>query len=290
MNKAPAGSRRDPEPTYTEGWVHIPSLRKKLKWLYASHPFVNTQTDLAHELHVGGGTLSTWLNGLRPRTDDGSVAVVNPDSIPTKNFRDFVAIWGIPAEVLQIEDVDEFRNAVDTFDAGRGPWEKLVRALPDDDSIEILANVTRAVFNPDDEAEGEAAMVRFRAGDEIMVRVANPGLRHAVMLLEDRHGWSCMRPTSRWKDTEADSVVVFPRQSADGVPRFAPLDTTGGVHRVLVIFTADPLPAAILDILLTRPIDLRSLNHAAGAFHNRLAAGKCRMLSRRFLVTVGEAK
>jgi hypothetical protein len=81
--------------------------------------------------------------------------------------------------------------------------------------------------------------------------------------------------------------MVFPRQIADGAPRFARLDMVGGVHRVLAILTEDPLPTSILDILMAQPMDIGSLNQTVSLFQSRLAAGpdKCRVLSRRFLVS-----
>jgi hypothetical protein len=266
--------------------MHLPRLREKLEWLYGYHPFVNTQYQLASELKVSPATLSTWLNGTR-YTDPRTVATVNPDSIPIKHYRSFLDIWGLPGSLLEIEDLTEFKNALATFEAGRGPWEKLIRALPDDESIEIVANAQRGIVDPEDEED--PGIVQLHAGDEILLRVPNPNRRHAVMLLQDRIGWSSLRPNPRWVETLADGDIVFPRQGAEGAPRFARLDMVGGVHRVLVIFTDDPLPAGVLDILMGRPLEVGSLNHAVSAIQNRLAAGpnKCRILCRRFVVSPG---
>jgi hypothetical protein len=286
MNGNDASGKRLLEPAYTPGYVHISHLRKKLKWLYGYHPFVNAQYKLAQALHVAPATLSTWLNGMQ-YDDPRTVAPVNPDSIPVKHFRSFVDIWGLPQAVLEIEDLTEFKNVLATFEAGRSAWEKLVRAVPDDDRIEIIANINRGIIDPDDEED--PGILQFGAGGEILIRAANPGLRHGLMLLQDRFGWSCLRPNARWKETEIGDSLIFPRQIANEPPRFARLDTVGGVHRVLAIFVAEPPAAGVLDILLTRPIDAGSLNHTAAVFQNMLAAGPdhCRMLSRRFLVATG---
>src|SRR5690349_377009 len=227
MTKKEPGSRRELEPVHTKGYVHLPHLREKLEWLYGYHPFVNTQYQLANELKVSPATLSTWLNGTR-YTDPRTVATVNPDSIPIKHYRSFLDIWGLPGPILEIEDLAEFKNALATFEAGRGPWEKLVRAVPDDESIEIVTNVQRGLIDPED--EDDPGIVQLRAGDEILLRAAHPGARHAVMLLQDRVGWSSLRPNPRWRETEIDGEIVFPRQGRDEAPRFARLDMVGGIH------------------------------------------------------------
>lgn len=284
MKPKESGGRRELDPVHTKNHIHLPHLREKLEWLYGSHPFVNTQYQLASELHVSPATLSTWLNGTR-YTDSRTVATVNPDSIPIKHYRSFLDIWGLPAHVLELDDIVEFKRALGASEASRGPWEKLTRAFPDNGGIEIISNVQRGVVDPEDVED--PGIVQFLAGDEILLRVPNPSRRHAVLLLQDRIGWSSLRPNPRWRDTQIEGDMVFPRQIADGAPRFARLDMVGGVHRVLAILTEDPLPTSILDILMAQPMDIGSLNQTVSLFQSRLAAGpdKCRVLSRRFLVS-----
>jgi hypothetical protein len=276
------GSGKASEPRFTAKYVHIPHLREKLDRLYGHHPTVKTQYELARELDIAPSTLSTWLSGVRYGPN---VAPVNPDSIPAKHFRRFKEVWGLPENVLRAEDLDEFCKALDTLEANRSPWDKLVRTLGDDSAVEIIANPTRGLRNPD--AREEGGLLQFSVGDEIMLRIRNPGLAHGVMLLQDRAGWTSLFPSARAPTTEIADVMTFPRQSAAASPRFAEVESPTGVHRVLAIFTADPLPASVLDILLQEPIDAVSLNHTAAIFQHRIAAGpeKCRLLSRRFVVS-----
>jgi hypothetical protein len=278
------GAKRLLEPVYMPGYVHIPQLRKKLRWLYAHHPFVTAQYKLAGALGVAPATLSTWLNGTQYE-DPHTVAPVNPDSIPIKHFRAFVDLWGVPAAVLEIEDFAEFKKALATLESGRGAWEKMVGPFADGADIEIICGASRGVVDPDDEED--SSILQFRANDEILIRAANPGLSHGVMLLQDRFGWSCLRPNRRWQETEVGKFLIFPRQISDGVPRFARLDAVGGLHRVLVLFLAEPLSSGVLDVLLTRPIDFGSLNHIAPVFQSLCNSGSdhCRVFSRRFLVS-----
>jgi len=275
------GSGKASEPRFTARYVHIPHLREKLDRLYGHHPTVKTQYELARELDIAPSTLSTWLSGVRYGP---TVAPVNPESIPAKHFRRFKDVWGLPENVLRAEDLREFCKALDTFDTDRSPWDRLVRALPDDSAIEIVANPTRGLRNPD--AGEEGGLPHFIVGDEIMLRIRNPGLAHGVMLLQDRSGWASLFPTTRAPTTEIADAMAFPRQPAAGPPRFAEIESPTGVHRVLAIFTADALPGNVLDILLKEPIDTVSLNHTATVFQHRIAAGpeKCRILSRRFVV------
>jgi hypothetical protein len=51
------------------------------------------------------------------------------------------------------------------------------------------------------------------------------------------------------------------------------------------LFSDEPLPGGILEILMGRPIDSGRLNYTAGVIQSRLAAGpdKCQLMSRRFL-------
>lgn len=287
MDKGPG--KKQIEPTFTKGYTHIPRLREKLNWLYGHHPFIKTQEKLAKELHVSPATLSTWLNGTR-YTDTKTVATSNPDSIPTKHYRGFLDLWGLPAAVLEIDDIGEFRNALGTFEAGRSPWEKLIRALPDDETIEIIANAERGIIDPDE--EDEKGIVHLRANDEIMLRIVNPGLRYGVLLSQDRNGWSTLLPNSRQTNASVDSALIFPRQNERSQTRYAALDGILGVHRIVAIFTSEPLPSGVMDILLGRPMDLGGLNHTVSVFQSRLAAGPkdCRMFSRRFLVSGGSKR
>jgi hypothetical protein len=278
------GQKRNLAPKFTKGYSHIPQLREKLRWLYGYHPIVKTQYQLAKELNISPGTLSTWLTGVSYK-DAVSVAPQNPDCIPTKHHRAFMDVWGLPAAVLEMEDLTEFKNALATFESGRGPWEKLVRGFPDDSTLEIVVNGEKGLIDPDDKAD--EGVLQLVAGDEIMLRVPNPDLRYAALLMQDRFGWASLRPNPRWTTTEADAVLVFPRQHDGAAPRFAELDSVAGMHRVLAIFTDEPLPPPVLDILLAQPIDLNGLNHMANALQARLAGGpsRLRVISRRFLVS-----
>lgn len=283
MKNNNAHGKRLLEPTYTPGYVHIPHLRKKLRWLYAHHPFVNAQYKLARALGVAPATLSTWLNGTQ-YDDAHTVAPVNPDSIPIKHFPAFMDLWGVPRAVLELEELADFKNALDTVESGRGAWEKMLISVPDSESIEIISNANRGIIDPDDEADPNVP--QFLANDEILIRAANPGLFHGILLLQDRFGWSCLRPSRHAKETAVSEVLIFPRQNAEGPARFARFDAVGGVHRVIAIFLSDPPSESVLDILLMQPIDPGSLNHIAALFQNLRSAGadRCQLMGRRFLV------
>jgi transcriptional regulator with XRE-family HTH domain len=276
--------RRELDPTYTRGYVHIAHLRDKLPWLYSLHPSVESQKNLARALRVSQAQLSNWLNGTR-YSDSRTIASVNPDSIPIKHYRSFLDIWGLPAEILEMEDLVEFRSTIEHFEGGRSAWEKLVRAVLDDDSIEIIPeNATRGLIDPDEEEE--AGIPHYCVGDRVMLRVANLGYRHGVMLEQDRSVWVSLQPNSRRRDTILTGPMIFPRQRPEGPPRFARLEGAG-LHRVLVILTDEALPASVLELFISPPIDTGSLNYAATVLQNRLAAGpdKCRLLSQRFLAS-----
>src|SRR5215471_2543854 len=103
--------RRELDPTFTRGYVHIPHLRDKLPWLYSLHPTVNAQYKLAAALRVSTAQLSTWLNGVKV-SDPKSFGAVNPDSMPIKHFQSFLDVWGIPPEYLEMTDIAAFEKAV----------------------------------------------------------------------------------------------------------------------------------------------------------------------------------
>ena len=285
-NEAEPG-KRELDPAYTRGYVHIPHLRDKLPWLFSLHPSVDSQKKLARALRISPAQLSTWLNGTR-YSDARTIAPLNPDSIPVKHFRSFIDIWGLPAEILEIEDLAEFRSAIEHFEGGRGAWEKLVRAV-EDDGVEIIReNATRALVDPDEEEE--SGLPQFREGERIMVRVAKPGCRHGVLMEQDRGGWICLRPNSRAPETELAGGLIFPRQRPEGPPRFARIEGAG-MHRLLAILTDEVLPRRLLDLLMRQPIEVGVLNYAATILQDRLAANgsKCRLMSRRFLVSSAAA-
>src|SRR5262249_20073952 len=106
--------KRKLDPRFTRGYVHIPHLRDKLPWLYSVHPTVDSQRKLARALRVAPAQLSTWLNGVR-YSDARSIAAVNPDSIPIKHFQSFIDIWGLPTEILEVDDLAEFPTAIPPF-------------------------------------------------------------------------------------------------------------------------------------------------------------------------------
>jgi hypothetical protein len=277
--------RRELDPTFTRGYVHIPDLRAKLKWLYTLHPTVNTQYKLAGALRVSTAQLSTWLNGVR-HTDARTTAAVNPDSIPIKHFQNFLDIWAIPSELLEITDTNEFKHKVQQFEGGRGAWDKLVRAVPDDDTaIEITPeSAARGLIDPDEEED--VGLTRFPVGERIMLRVAAPGFAHGMLLEQDHGGWASLRPSSRWPQTDIAGELIFPRQLPDEPPRFARIEGVG-VHRILALLTTDALEPPLLDLLLRRPIDVSSLNYTAIVLDQRRtkAPGTCRLVSRRFFAS-----
>ena len=277
-------AKRELDPTFTRSYVHIAHLRDKLPWLYGLHPSVNSQKKLARALRISQGQLSNWLNGTR-YNDSISNAAVNPDSIPIKHYRSFLDIWGLPAEILEMEDLMAFRSAIEHFEGGRGAWERLVRAVLDDDGIEIVReDATRGLVDPDDEEE--SGLPYLRVGERIMLRVADHGFRHGIVLEQDRNIWVSLRPSPRRRETEIAGTIVFPYQQPGAAPRFARVEGAG-LHRLLVILTEEALPSRILDLLLVRPIDMGDLNYIATVIQNRLAAGanKCRISSQRFLAS-----
>jgi hypothetical protein len=273
-------------PYITPRHVRVPHLDKKVELLYQYHPFIRKQYELAKEVNVAPATLSNWIRGTP--CPDG--IRVNPGAIPAKHFNTVVKVFGVPAAVLEMEDLAEFKNAFATFESGRGAWEKLVRALPDDGTIEIISSDQERRWVEPEAGGDHEGILRVRNGDELMVRIPNPGLRHGVLLAQDRDGWSSLRPTPRWKETEVGDTLVYPRPKADGSPCFAMIEGSG-VHLLLAIFTRDALPSWIMDILLASDLDQNlddeNLDRTVSVFHNLLTAGpeKCRMFSRRFLVT-----
>ena len=273
------------EPLFTSNYVHVPHLAAKLEYLYVYHPFIKTQKQLAKTLDIQSSTITGWKKGTE-HNDSTTVAVVNPESIPTKYYGQVLGLWGLPAGIMELDDFTEFKNTVATFEAGRGPWERLVREVRDDDSIEIVANATRGLIDPDDVEDQN--LPQFRAGDAIMLRVAKSGFRHGVMLLQDRVSWSCLRPNPRRRETtEIDGELVFPRQIG-GPPRFAEVSAIGGIYRVIVILTHEPLPKGALEILLSEPMNVGSLNQVVPVLQNWTGTGskQGRLLGRRFLVLV----
>jgi hypothetical protein len=277
-------AKRELDPTYTRAYAHIPHLRDKLPWLYGQHPSVDSQKKLAHALRISQAQLSNWLNGTR-YSDSVTIAAVNPDSIPIKYYRSFLDIWGLPAEILEMEDLTAFRSAIEHFEGGRGAWERLVQAVLDDDGLEIICeSSTRGLVDPDDEEE--PGLSHFRVGERIMLRVADHGFRHGIMLEQDRNTWVSLRPSPRQRETELTGAMVFPHQRPGAALRFARLEGAG-LHRLLAILTEEALPGSVLDLLLVRPIDKGALNYMATVVQNRLAAGadKCRLMSQRFLAS-----
>ena len=127
-------------------------------------------------------------------------------------------IWGLPAEILEVEDLAQFRSAIQHFEGGRGPLDKLVRAVPDDDdAIEITPESSvRGLVDPDDEAE--AGIIRFPLGERLRLRVAANGFRHGVMLEQDGGGWNSLRPSQRW-----------PKRSSVGAMRIISRERVGGM-------------------------------------------------------------
>lgn len=270
----------EPQEVITPRHVRIPKFKEKLELLYRHHPFIRRQYEFFAEVGVAPATGSNWVN---PPFDPDGVRV-NPGTVPAKHFNTVANVFGVPGPVLLMEDLAEFEKALATFESGRGAWDKLIRALPNEEKVEIIVNEEKRIVDPD-ETDEDPGLLQVRNGDEIAISIANPGLKHAVLLQQDPGGWYSLRPTRRVKETEIGDALIYPRLGPDGVRRFASIEGTG-VHLVLAIFTRDPLPAWISDILLADSLD-ESLDKTVATFHNLLAAGpdKCRMFGRRFLVT-----
>jgi transcriptional regulator with XRE-family HTH domain len=273
------------KPIFTPGYVHIPNLRRKLEWLYARHHSIKSQNKLAAALGVSASTLSGWLTGTRRKDGYLLSEFFNPDSIPTKSYHAFVSLWGVPEDVLLIEDIAAFRDALSSSESGPSPWDNLMLSLPDDQGIEIVVNATRGIANPDNELDPDLPTLRI--GEEILLRVNNPGMHHAVILLHDRSGWSCLRPTQKYPETATAGSIEFPTQTHRDRPKFARIQDPTGLHRILTVFTVKPLPSAVLNSLLSAPIDARDLNQAAGLIRQLIATSPdtCCLASRRFMVS-----
>jgi hypothetical protein len=281
------GGRRVLPPRFTKGYTHVPQLREKLPWLYGTHPIVKTQYLLARELKVSPGTLSTWLSGVTYK-DGLSVAPQNPDCIPTRHYRAFMAIWGLPDAILEMADLAAFKSALASFESGRGPWDRFVLALPDDEALEIVLNAEKGLIDPDDGPE--SGVLRLFAGDEIMLRLPSLDAAHGALLMQDRFGWSTLRPTARAPETALDGALVFPRQRAGGPARFAELDAVGGMHRAIAILWPEPPPAALAELLLAQPLEQGGLNRLAPLLQGRIAGHGCRVVSRRFMVSAARRR
>jgi hypothetical protein len=291
--KASAGKiagKRVLEPLYTSSYVHVPYLAAKLDYLYVYHPFIKTQKELSRALKVQSSTITGWKKGTE-HNDATTIAVVNPESIPTKYYGQVLGLWNLPAGIMELGDLSEFKSTVATYEAGRGPWDRLVREIRDDASLELISNASRGLIDPDDLED--VTLPQFEAGDEIMLRLAKPGFRHGVILHQDRVSWSCMRPSPRRRDsTEIETDLVFPRQIAGSPARFATVPAIGGVNRVIVILTQEPLPKGVMDILLSEPMTQSSLNQVVPVLQNWTGTGskQGRLLGRSFLVLVRTAQ
>ena len=275
--------RRQSQTKHTNEPASIPHLGEKLEWLYRYHPVVKNHDEFARRLGVSPAFVSNWLSGTRC-ADDCIVTLVDADRIPAKYLERFLDIWALPASVLELADLNKFKHALAAHEASQSLWERFVLANTDHRGIEIFLNPACCAIDSHDMADRGSSC--FHIGDEIQFRVANPGYLHGVLMLQDRLGWSILRPSPRSPDTAIGEVVLFPRPRADGVTRFSTLDTVGGIHRALMILTAERLPAAVLDILLVRPTTSGDLDRIVAVLHERLAHGPqhCHLLTRRFLV------
>jgi hypothetical protein len=284
QDKALAASpKRGIKPIFTKGYKHVPHLKEKLLWLYGFLQGIECQRDHAAALGISPAAFSTWINGSLFKDGAGNAARANPESVPAKYYNKFVRSCGLPAEVLELPDLAEFKVALEHFDSQSGSWAKLVSSLPDDERIEIIAeNAMRTLVDPDEEEVD--GVPRYRVGDRIMVRVANHGWRHALLLEEDRGGWTALRPSARAPETALEGPLLFPLQTPGKPPRFARLDGVG-LHRVVVVLTKTALPSGVLDVVLQRPIDPAKLNYVASVLQKHRAADKdaCLLMSRQFI-------
>jgi hypothetical protein len=275
--------KRGIKPIFTKGYKHVPHLKEKLLWLYGFLQGVECQRDHAAAIGVSPAAFSTWINGSLFKDTAGNSARANPESIPAKYYGKFVRSCGLPAEVLELPNLDEFKTALEHFDSQSGGWTKLVGSLPDDDRIEIIAeNATRTLVDPDEEEVDGVPC--YRVGDRIMVRVTNQGWHYGLLLEEDRGGWTALRPNARAPEAALEGPLLFPRQTPGKPPRFARLDGVG-LHRVVVVLTKTPLPNGVLDVILQRPIDSAKLNYVASVLQKHRAADKdaCLLMSRQFI-------
>src|SRR5580692_5254752 len=171
-NASAVSIRRGIKPIFTKGYKHVPNLKEKLLWLYGFLQGIECQRDHAAAIGVSPAAFSTWINGSLFRDSAGNAARANPESIPAKYYGKFVKSCTLPAEVLELENLAEFKAALDNFESSVAGWTKLVGGLKDDERIEIIAeSATRTLVDPDE--EDVDGVPRYRVGDRIMVRVAS---------------------------------------------------------------------------------------------------------------------
>jgi hypothetical protein len=250
--------------------VRIPHLKEKIDLLFRYHPSIRRQDQLAIAMRIGPSGLQ---GGLRP------------DTVSRRDFSALVDIFGVPAAVLESEDLAELKRAF-VPEAGRSAWNRLAGVLSDDEAIEFVVHDGERIIDPERDAD-HGGILRVYADQQIMVRVENPGFGHGVLLQQDRNGWHPLWPNLESKETEVKDALVFPRQSPGGTPRFAPL-IDSSVHSVLAIFTQQPLPSDVVNAFMGNTLDViddHDLDRAASILIKLIIAGKAKLLSRRFLLT-----
>jgi hypothetical protein len=267
-----------PAAHFTPRHVRIPHMREKVDLLYKHHPTIKKQYELAKAMEVSEAALAGYINGI-PSADG---VRVNPGTVPNERFSTLVAIFEIPGALLESENFAEFKSTFSLMEAGRGAWDRLVRPLSDDEAIEIKVNKVRRIIDPDQD-DDHGGIFEVYANEEIMLRVANQGFGHGVLLQRDRDGWHPLWPNAKSRETEIGDALVFPRQSPGGLPRFAELEGSG-VHLVLAIFTQEQLPSTVINAFMAATINEDDLNKAASTVNNRILNSKGKLLSRRFLL------
>ena len=232
--------------------LHIPSLAKKLQYLYQQNPDVTTHELLARNLGVAPNNISVWINGNEMRA---------PELIPNRHVKTLTDLFHIPLEWLELESLDEFKARLRSTPAAKaGKWLRVLEQAISSDAIQLVrcgsrlerAHRLRGLVADDAElAEqftlGERLFIRLRL-DEDWGEYGEYNVINAVSLSVDMHKTTCLCPSALAPNPRMESGTLL-------IPQTAPeksLKIAGpiGLQSVLILLLRQSLPDRTISALM----------------------------------------
>ena len=163
-----------------------------------------------------------------------------PETFPVRSLEIVCSIFDVDRKLMECPDFDEFERLLE--ERPRQAWTRLLEDAPETPDLEIIASRTKGVTDPD-EINGHG-LPEFPIGSGIMFNCNQRGRWHLLLALWDAGGWTCLRPSPHFPDTEFEGTYVFPHQPDEKRARFAPIGLPAGVHHLVAVLTDTRLPDA----------------------------------------------
>jgi hypothetical protein len=219
--------------------LHIPSLAKKLQYLYQHNPRINSHELLARNLGIAPNNISVWINGNDVRV---------PELVPNRHVKTLSDLFGVPLEMLEMDSLEEFKNRLRIAEKPAfHKWTRLLEHAVNSRAIQLVRwherehGRMRGLIADDDETTE-----RFAVGERLYVQLSleeewSDFPASLILLSIDSTHATCLCPSPLAPEPtlETTSLRIPPNRNlkVSGPP---------GLQSVLALITRRSLPVDVV--------------------------------------------